>query len=147
MVATACYTLETQMTTNILLSPYLHGHTSSVCSSYVSTDVYCTHSGKHAATPWIPARSWTTSMIHPPAFFSRMQLGYESELWWKESALLTLCPLTGIAVDGPCKKTNNVNGSSICLIKKTGKVKALDEELYSEYMNIWFVFLLACFPF
>ncbi|CAN9514927.1 unnamed protein product [Ophioblennius macclurei] len=38
----------------------------------------------------------------------------------------------GIAVDGPDKSTTNVNGNTICLIKKTGKVKALDEELYKK---------------
>ncbi|KAG8004086.1 Glutamine--fructose-6-phosphate aminotransferase [isomerizing] 2, partial [Nibea albiflora] len=38
----------------------------------------------------------------------------------------------GIAVDGPTKKTTDINGSNICLIKKKGKVKALDEELYKK---------------
>ncbi|KAM8848312.1 glutamine--fructose-6-phosphate aminotransferase [isomerizing] 2 [Synchiropus picturatus] len=37
----------------------------------------------------------------------------------------------GIAVDGPTK-VNDVNNNSICLIKKKGKVKALDEELYKK---------------
>ncbi|XP_020777623.1 glutamine--fructose-6-phosphate aminotransferase [isomerizing] 2 [Boleophthalmus pectinirostris] len=37
----------------------------------------------------------------------------------------------GVAVDGP-NKTTDINGNSICLIKKTGKVKALDEELYKK---------------
>ncbi|KAJ0049977.1 hypothetical protein NL108_006683, partial [Boleophthalmus pectinirostris] len=36
-----------------------------------------------------------------------------------------------VAVDGP-NKTTDINGNSICLIKKTGKVKALDEELYKK---------------
>uniref|UniRef100_A0A665VCQ5 glutamine--fructose-6-phosphate transaminase (isomerizing) n=1 Tax=Echeneis naucrates TaxID=173247 RepID=A0A665VCQ5_ECHNA len=36
----------------------------------------------------------------------------------------------GIAVDGPNKTTSDINGNTICLIKKKGKVKALDEELY-----------------
>ncbi|XP_010793000.1 glutamine--fructose-6-phosphate aminotransferase [isomerizing] 2 [Notothenia coriiceps] len=35
----------------------------------------------------------------------------------------------GIAVDGPKKTGNEHNQNTICLIKKTGKVKALDEEL------------------
>uniref|UniRef100_A0AAX7STF2 glutamine--fructose-6-phosphate transaminase (isomerizing) n=1 Tax=Astatotilapia calliptera TaxID=8154 RepID=A0AAX7STF2_ASTCA len=38
----------------------------------------------------------------------------------------------GIAVDGPSKTTSDRNNNSICLIKKTGKVKALDEELYKK---------------
>uniref|UniRef100_A0AAQ5X7L2 glutamine--fructose-6-phosphate transaminase (isomerizing) n=1 Tax=Amphiprion ocellaris TaxID=80972 RepID=A0AAQ5X7L2_AMPOC len=38
----------------------------------------------------------------------------------------------GIAVDGPNKTTTDINGNTICLIKKTGKVKALDEELYKK---------------
>uniref|UniRef100_A0A669CJL4 glutamine--fructose-6-phosphate transaminase (isomerizing) n=1 Tax=Oreochromis niloticus TaxID=8128 RepID=A0A669CJL4_ORENI len=38
----------------------------------------------------------------------------------------------GIAVDGPSKTTSDQNNNSICLIKKTGKVKALDEELYKK---------------
>uniref|UniRef100_A0A4W6CDU9 Glutamine--fructose-6-phosphate aminotransferase [isomerizing] 1 n=1 Tax=Lates calcarifer TaxID=8187 RepID=A0A4W6CDU9_LATCA len=37
----------------------------------------------------------------------------------------------GIAVDGP-NKTTDINGNTICLIKKRGKVKALDEELYKK---------------
>ncbi|XP_075889070.1 glutamine--fructose-6-phosphate aminotransferase [isomerizing] 2 [Nelusetta ayraudi] len=37
----------------------------------------------------------------------------------------------GIAVDGP-SKNNDISGNQICLIKKTGKVKALDEELYKK---------------
>ncbi|KAI4819223.1 hypothetical protein KUCAC02_004480 [Chaenocephalus aceratus] len=35
----------------------------------------------------------------------------------------------GVAVDGPKKTGNDHNQNTICLIKKTGKVKALDEEL------------------
>ncbi|KAE8286018.1 Glutamine--fructose-6-phosphate aminotransferase [isomerizing] 2 [Larimichthys crocea] len=38
----------------------------------------------------------------------------------------------GVAVDGPSKTTTDINGSTICLIKKKGKVKALDEELYEK---------------
>ncbi|XP_041845812.1 glutamine--fructose-6-phosphate aminotransferase [isomerizing] 2 [Melanotaenia boesemani] len=38
----------------------------------------------------------------------------------------------GIAVDGPNKTTTEINNNSICLIKKKGKVKALDEELYKK---------------
>ncbi|CAJ1058592.1 glutamine--fructose-6-phosphate aminotransferase 2 [Cheilinus undulatus] [Xyrichtys novacula] len=38
----------------------------------------------------------------------------------------------GIAVDGPKKATTDINGNTICLIKKKGKVKALDEELYKK---------------
>uniref|UniRef100_A0A3B4YTA4 Glutamine--fructose-6-phosphate aminotransferase [isomerizing] 1 n=1 Tax=Stegastes partitus TaxID=144197 RepID=A0A3B4YTA4_9TELE len=38
----------------------------------------------------------------------------------------------GIAVDGPNKTTTDNNSNTICLIKKTGKVKALDEELYKK---------------
>ncbi|KAF7658846.1 hypothetical protein LDENG_00006790 [Lucifuga dentata] len=38
----------------------------------------------------------------------------------------------GIAVDGPNKTGNHNDNKSICLIKKTGKVKALDEELYKK---------------
>ncbi|KAJ0003090.1 hypothetical protein NQD34_008239 [Periophthalmus magnuspinnatus] len=37
----------------------------------------------------------------------------------------------GVAVDGPNKSTD-INGNSMCLIKKKGKVKALDEELYKK---------------
>ncbi|KAM9849510.1 glutamine--fructose-6-phosphate aminotransferase [isomerizing] 2 [Aulostomus maculatus] len=37
----------------------------------------------------------------------------------------------GIAVDGPNKSTD-IDGNTICLIKKKGKVKALDEELYKK---------------
>ncbi|XP_056141201.1 glutamine--fructose-6-phosphate aminotransferase [isomerizing] 2 isoform X2 [Lampris incognitus] len=37
----------------------------------------------------------------------------------------------GIAVDGP-KKMTDIHSNSICLIKKRGKVKALDEELYKK---------------
>ncbi|XP_026186849.1 glutamine--fructose-6-phosphate aminotransferase [isomerizing] 2 [Mastacembelus armatus] len=37
----------------------------------------------------------------------------------------------GIAVDGPSKNTD-INSNNICLIKKKGKVKALDEELYKK---------------
>lgn len=36
----------------------------------------------------------------------------------------------GIAVDGP--NNTNINGNPICLIKKKGKVKALDEELHKK---------------
>ncbi|KAM7417769.1 hypothetical protein PAMA_017423 [Pampus argenteus] len=38
----------------------------------------------------------------------------------------------GIAVDGPSKTTTDINSNTICLIKKKGKVKALDEELYKK---------------
>ncbi|XP_074530209.1 glutamine--fructose-6-phosphate aminotransferase [isomerizing] 2 [Halichoeres trimaculatus] len=38
----------------------------------------------------------------------------------------------GIAVDGSVKSTTDINGNTICLIKKKGKVKALDEELYKK---------------
>uniref|UniRef100_A0A3Q2TA25 glutamine--fructose-6-phosphate transaminase (isomerizing) n=1 Tax=Fundulus heteroclitus TaxID=8078 RepID=A0A3Q2TA25_FUNHE len=38
----------------------------------------------------------------------------------------------GIAVDGPKKTTHDLNNNSICLIKKKGKVKALDEEIYQK---------------
>ncbi|XP_022045209.1 glutamine--fructose-6-phosphate aminotransferase [isomerizing] 2 [Acanthochromis polyacanthus] len=38
----------------------------------------------------------------------------------------------GIAVDGPNKTASDIDGNSICLIKKMGKVKALDEELYKK---------------
>uniref|UniRef100_A0A3Q3JW79 glutamine--fructose-6-phosphate transaminase (isomerizing) n=1 Tax=Monopterus albus TaxID=43700 RepID=A0A3Q3JW79_MONAL len=38
----------------------------------------------------------------------------------------------GVAVDGPNKTPTGINGNTICLIKKTGKVKALDEELYKK---------------
>lgn len=37
----------------------------------------------------------------------------------------------GVAVDGPKKKDSDLNNNTICLIKKKGKVKALDEELYT----------------
>lgn len=40
-------------------------------------------------------------------------------------------------MDGP-NKTTDINGNTICLIKKRGKVKALDEELYSEFIHISF---------
>lgn len=50
--------------------------------------------------------------------------------------------LTGVAVDGS-NKTSTDSNNSICLIKTRGKVKALDEELYSEFMHILlFLFLL-----
>lgn len=38
----------------------------------------------------------------------------------------------GIAVDGHSKTTTDLNNNTICLIKKKGKVKALDEELYKK---------------
>uniref|UniRef100_A0A3Q3W669 glutamine--fructose-6-phosphate transaminase (isomerizing) n=1 Tax=Mola mola TaxID=94237 RepID=A0A3Q3W669_MOLML len=38
----------------------------------------------------------------------------------------------GIAVDGPDKGSTDINSKAICLIKKSGKVKALDEELYKK---------------
>ncbi|XP_008325362.1 glutamine--fructose-6-phosphate aminotransferase [isomerizing] 2 [Cynoglossus semilaevis] len=38
----------------------------------------------------------------------------------------------GIAVDGPNKSSSDIYSNSICLIKKMGKVKALDEELYKK---------------
>ncbi|XP_056898404.1 glutamine--fructose-6-phosphate aminotransferase [isomerizing] 2 [Takifugu flavidus] len=38
----------------------------------------------------------------------------------------------GIAVDGPNKSDTDIHSKSICLIKKSGKVKALDEELYKK---------------
>uniref|UniRef100_A0A673AK79 glutamine--fructose-6-phosphate transaminase (isomerizing) n=1 Tax=Sphaeramia orbicularis TaxID=375764 RepID=A0A673AK79_9TELE len=38
----------------------------------------------------------------------------------------------GIAVDGNSKTTTDINSNTICLIKKKGKVKALDEELYKK---------------
>lgn len=53
------------------------------------------------------------------------------------------CLFAGIAVDGPNKTTTDISGNTICLIKKKGKVKALDEELYSGFLHIWFIFLLA----
>ncbi|KAK7922826.1 hypothetical protein WMY93_009728 [Mugilogobius chulae] len=37
----------------------------------------------------------------------------------------------GVAVDGP-NQSKDINGNSICLIKKTGKVKALEEELHKK---------------
>ncbi|KAM9835645.1 glutamine--fructose-6-phosphate aminotransferase [isomerizing] 2 isoform X1 [Syngnathus typhle] len=37
----------------------------------------------------------------------------------------------GIAVDGKTKESSDINGKAICLIKKRGKVKALEEELHS----------------
>ncbi|KAM3611963.1 uncharacterized protein V6R79_000119 [Siganus canaliculatus] len=37
----------------------------------------------------------------------------------------------GIAVDGP-SKNSDIKGNTICLVKKQGKVKALDEELYKK---------------
>uniref|UniRef100_A0A7N8X0N1 glutamine--fructose-6-phosphate transaminase (isomerizing) n=1 Tax=Mastacembelus armatus TaxID=205130 RepID=A0A7N8X0N1_9TELE len=40
----------------------------------------------------------------------------------------------GIAVDGPSKNTD-INSNNICLIKKKGKVKALDEELYIKILD------------
>lgn len=45
----------------------------------------------------------------------------------------------GIAVDGPNKTSSDISGNAICMIKKKGKVKALDEELYSRSMHIWFL--------
>uniref|UniRef100_A0A8C5EGW5 glutamine--fructose-6-phosphate transaminase (isomerizing) n=1 Tax=Gouania willdenowi TaxID=441366 RepID=A0A8C5EGW5_GOUWI len=38
----------------------------------------------------------------------------------------------GVAVDGSKKTATDINGNTICLIKKQGKVKALDEELYKK---------------
>ncbi|XP_034454339.1 glutamine--fructose-6-phosphate aminotransferase [isomerizing] 2 isoform X1 [Hippoglossus hippoglossus] len=38
----------------------------------------------------------------------------------------------GIAVDGPDKSGNDINSNTIHLIKKTGKVQALDEELHKK---------------
>ncbi|XP_036933464.1 glutamine--fructose-6-phosphate aminotransferase [isomerizing] 2 [Acanthopagrus latus] len=38
----------------------------------------------------------------------------------------------GIAVDGSNKTTTDMNDNTICLFKKKGKVKALDEELYKK---------------
>ncbi|XP_053285035.1 glutamine--fructose-6-phosphate aminotransferase [isomerizing] 2 [Pleuronectes platessa] len=38
----------------------------------------------------------------------------------------------GIAVDGPDKSGTDINSHTICLIKKAGKVKALDEELHKK---------------
>ncbi|XP_054890035.1 glutamine--fructose-6-phosphate aminotransferase [isomerizing] 2 [Poeciliopsis prolifica] len=38
----------------------------------------------------------------------------------------------GVAVDGPTKTTTDFNNNSICLIKKKGKVKALEEEIYQK---------------
>ncbi|XP_036404651.1 glutamine--fructose-6-phosphate aminotransferase [isomerizing] 2-like [Megalops cyprinoides] len=38
----------------------------------------------------------------------------------------------GIAVDGPKEDVKDDNNNNICLIKKRGKVKALDEELYKK---------------
>eukprot|EP00066_Takifugu_rubripes_P005976 XP_003970439.1 PREDICTED: glutamine--fructose-6-phosphate aminotransferase [isomerizing] 2 [Takifugu rubripes] len=38
----------------------------------------------------------------------------------------------GIAVDGPNKSDSDIHGKSISLIKKSGEVKALDEELYKK---------------
>uniref|UniRef100_A0A8D2ZPC2 glutamine--fructose-6-phosphate transaminase (isomerizing) n=1 Tax=Scophthalmus maximus TaxID=52904 RepID=A0A8D2ZPC2_SCOMX len=38
----------------------------------------------------------------------------------------------GIAVDGPDKTATDINSNTICLIKKMGKVKALDEELHKK---------------
>lgn len=46
----------------------------------------------------------------------------------------------GIAVDGPNKTGTDINNNTICLIKKKGKVKALDEELYSGFMHILLFF-------
>ncbi|XP_076021104.1 glutamine--fructose-6-phosphate aminotransferase [isomerizing] 2 [Genypterus blacodes] len=38
----------------------------------------------------------------------------------------------GVAVDGPDKTSTDINSNTIYLIKKTGKVKNLDEELYKK---------------
>uniref|UniRef100_A0A3Q0SEV3 glutamine--fructose-6-phosphate transaminase (isomerizing) n=1 Tax=Amphilophus citrinellus TaxID=61819 RepID=A0A3Q0SEV3_AMPCI len=38
----------------------------------------------------------------------------------------------GLAVDGPSKTTSDLKNNTICLFKKTGKVKALDEEIYKK---------------
>ncbi|KAF0039410.1 hypothetical protein F2P81_007645 [Scophthalmus maximus] len=40
--------------------------------------------------------------------------------------------MCGIAVDGPDKTATDINSNTICLIKKMGKVKALDEELHKK---------------
>ncbi|XP_032411359.1 glutamine--fructose-6-phosphate aminotransferase [isomerizing] 2-like [Xiphophorus hellerii] len=43
----------------------------------------------------------------------------------------------GVAVDGPTKTTTDLNNNnSICLIKKKGKVKALEEEIYQKDRDI-----------
>lgn len=47
-----------------------------------------------------------------------------------------LWPFAGIAVDGPNKSSSDIYSNSICLIKKMGKVKALDEELYSGFLHV-----------
>lgn len=39
-------------------------------------------------------------------------------------------------MDGKTKETSDINGKTICLIKKRGKVKALDEELHSKFKSI-----------
>lgn len=41
----------------------------------------------------------------------------------------------GVAVDGPNKTSTDSNNNYIRLIKKKGKVKALDEELHSKFMR------------
>lgn len=74
-----------------------------------------------------------------------MKLDYDrrlSHLTTKQSTLFPWCPFAGVAVDGPNKTATDINGKTICLIKKTGKVKALDEALYSEFTHIWFIFLI-----
>uniref|UniRef100_A0A3B4B6H2 glutamine--fructose-6-phosphate transaminase (isomerizing) n=1 Tax=Periophthalmus magnuspinnatus TaxID=409849 RepID=A0A3B4B6H2_9GOBI len=60
------------------------------------------------------------------------------DVWRRVSLCVTVCVcvfvcvcFVGVAVDGPNKSTD-INGNSMCLIKKKGKVKALDEELYKK---------------
>ena len=42
-------------------------------------------------------------------------------------------------MDGPDKGSTDINSKAICLIKKSGKVKALDEELYSGFTHMLFI--------
>lgn len=60
----------------------------------------------------------------------------------KEATWFSSCLFAGVAVDGPNKTTTDITGNSICLIKKSGKVKALDEELYSGFLHVVHIYFM-----
>lgn len=117
-VTAACYTSEeVQMSADILLPE-------SVCWSCTDTvDV---------------SRCDEQEILNRSSTFIRMVLFTSAFVmpWQKYKCHWGRVSLTGIAVDGPSKISNNITGNQICLIKKTGKVKALDEELYSEFIHL-----------
>lgn len=97
-----------------------------------------TSAGMMSRRSWTGDKHWSGCLPPDTLFTSAFVIP-----WQKYKCHWGTVSLTGIAVDGPSKISNHINGNQICLIKKTGKVKALDEELYSEFIHAVPVFVMS----